>query len=156
MAGNAIDELINSLYEMVQDAFSVPLGGDRCVLDREKALDILDEIRANLPSDLRMAREIVEKRNEVITAGKREYDSIKKQADEYARQKVNDHDIVIEARKKAAELIAAAEARSKDVMKAGGDYCDDAMKRAETALTQTLEEVKHSRAQFKALMKEQR
>jgi len=156
MAGNAIDELINNLYEMVQDAFSVPLGGDRCVLDREKALDILDEIRANLPSDLRMAREIVEKRNEVITAGKREYDSLKKQADEYARQKVNEHDIVTEARKKAAEIIASAEVRSKEVMKAAGDYCDDAMKRAEAALGQTLEEVRRSRTQFKSLMKEQR
>lgn len=156
MAGNAIDELINNLYEMVQDAFSVPLGGDRCVLDREKALDILDEIRANLPSDLRMAREIVEKRNEVISAGKREYDSLKNQADEYARQKVNEHEIAVAARKKAADVVSQAEARAKEVMKAAADYCEDAMKRAETALEQTVTELKKSHSEFRAVMKEQR
>ena len=76
MAGNAIDELVSTLYEMVQDAGGIPLMSDRCVIEREKALDILDEIRANIPSDLKMAREIVEKRNEFITAGKREAEAI--------------------------------------------------------------------------------
>ena len=78
MAGNAIDELVSTLYEMVQDAGGIPLMSDRCVIEREKALDILDEIRANIPSDLKMAREIVEKRNEFITAGKREAEAIRK------------------------------------------------------------------------------
>ena len=94
MAGTPIDELINNLYEMVEDAWAMPLGNDRCVLEREKVLDILDEVRANLPSDLKMAREIVEKRNDIIAAGKKEYDNLKKQADEYAKQKVNDHEII--------------------------------------------------------------
>jgi hypothetical protein len=30
MAGNAIDELVSTLYEMIQDAGGVPLFGDRC------------------------------------------------------------------------------------------------------------------------------
>ena len=76
MAGTPIDELINNLYEMVEDAWAMPLGNDRCVLEREKVLDILDEVRANLPSDLKMAREIVEKRNDIIAAGKKEYDNL--------------------------------------------------------------------------------
>ena len=83
MAGTPIDDLINTLYEMVEDAWSMPLGNDRCVLEREKVLDILDEVRANLPSDLKMAREIVEKRNDIIAAGKKEYENLKKQADDY-------------------------------------------------------------------------
>ena len=102
MAGTPIDELINNLYEMVEDAWAMPLGNDRCVLEREKVLDILDEVRANLPSDLKMAREIVEKRNDIIAARKKEYDNLKKQPDEYAKQKVNEHEITVEARKKAA------------------------------------------------------
>ena len=108
MAGNAIDELVSTLYEMVQDAGGIPLMSDRCVIEREKALDILDEIRANIPSDLKMAREIVEKRNEFITAGKREAEAIRKQAEELARQKVNENDIMNEARRRSAEIIRTA------------------------------------------------
>jgi len=154
MAGTPIDELINTLYELVEDAWSMPLGSDRCVLEREKVLDLLDEIRANLPGDLKMAREIVEKRNEVIAAGKREYDSLKSQAEEYARQRIADHEITQEARKKAQEIVGAAETRSREIMKVASEYCEDAMKRTEDALSQTLGEVKQSRGQFRAALRE--
>lgn len=155
MAGTSIDELVNTLYEMVEDAWSMPLGNDRCVLEREKVLDVLDEIRAALPGDLKMAREIVDKRNEIIAAGKREYDVLKKQADEYAKQRVNDHDITMEARKKASDIISAAESRAREIMRVASEYCDDAMKRTEDAVAQTLEEVKQSRAQFRQASREQ-
>ena len=123
--------------------------GDRCVIEREKALDILDEIRANVPSDLKMAREIVEKRNEMITAGKREAEVIRKQAEELARQKVNDNDITNEARRRSAEIINTAEKRAKELMGAANGYCDDAMKRTEEAIAQALEEVRSSRVKFR-------
>ncbi|MBQ9535539.1 MAG: hypothetical protein IJU78_06840 [Clostridia bacterium] len=155
MSGTPIDELVSTLYEMVEDARSMPLGNGRCVLDRDKVLDILDEIRANLPSDLKMAREIVDKRNEVIAAGKREYESLKKQADDYAKQKVNDNEITAQARQRAAELVAAAESRSREIMRVANEYCDDAMKRTEAAVSKTLDELRQSRTQFKAAMREQ-
>lgn len=154
MAATPIEELINTLYELVEDAWSMPLGSDRCVVEREKVLDLLDEIRATLPGDLKMAREIVEKRNEVIAAGKREFESMKTQAEEYARQRVSDHEISQEARKKAQEMVASAEQRSREIMKVASEYCEDAMKRTEDALSQTLSEVKQSRGQFRAALRE--
>lgn len=156
MAGASINEMITSLYDMVEDAFTMPLGNDRCILERDKVLDILDEIRANLPSDLKMAQEIVEKRNELIAAAKRECEAMKKQAEEYARQKTSEHEITQEARKKAAELVTAAERRAKDVMQAAGEYCEDAMKRTESAMAQSLEELRQSRMQFQQAAREQK
>ena len=47
-----LEELVNSLYDMIQEARSVPLSAEKCMIDREKALDILDEIRTNMPKDL--------------------------------------------------------------------------------------------------------
>ena len=164
MAGNAIDELVTTLYEMIQDAGGVPLFGDRCVIEREKALDILDEIRANIPSDLKMAREIVEKRNEMIAAGKREAETIRKQAEALARQRLSDSDITNEARRKGAEMLAnaekqarevtaTAEKQAKELMNAANAYCDDAMKRTVEAVSQALEELKMSRSKFRQAAK---
>lgn len=155
MAGTPIDELLNSLYEMVEDAWSMPLGGDKCMLERNKVLDILDEVRANLPSDLKMAKEIVEKRNDILSSAKKEQDALKAKAEETARQRLNENEIIIEARKKAAEIIGSAEARSRDIMKVTGTYCDDAMKRTEEALAHSLKELQQSRSQFKAALREQ-
>ena len=94
-------------------------------------------------------------RNDIIAAGKKEYDNLKKQADDYAKQKINEHEITQEARKKAAELVAAAEQRAKEVMRAAGEYCEDAMKRTEDVMSRSLEELKQSHVQFRQAIREQ-
>ena len=66
MANNGIEEIITTLYEMVQDAWSLPLGNEKCVVERDKVLDLLDEISNQLPGELKQAKTIVESRNEVI------------------------------------------------------------------------------------------
>ena len=52
---SGIEEILTTLYEMVQDAWSLPLGADKCVLERVKVLDLLDEISNQLPGELKQA-----------------------------------------------------------------------------------------------------
>lgn len=148
MNENTIEQLITTLWEMIDEAKAVPLTADKCIIDRDKALDILDEIRAGFPNEIRMSKEILEKRNHYIETGKREAEAIKKQAEEYAKRCVNENDIISEAKKKAQELTIASEKNSKELMKAASEYCDDAMKRTEEAISKALEELRSSRAQF--------
>lgn len=149
----ALEELVNSLYEMVQDAWAVPLGGEKCVIERDRALDMLDELRVNLPSDLKMAKDIVEKRNELIAAGKREAEAIRKQAEEAARQQINETEIVQQARRKAKEIIGNAEIQARELRRVANEYCEDTLKRAEETVALSLDEVKKARTRFKATAK---
>ena len=41
-----IEDLITVLYDTIQDAKSVPLSADKCILERDRILDMLDEIIA--------------------------------------------------------------------------------------------------------------
>lgn len=148
-----LEELINTLYETVQDAWAVPLGGEKCVIERDKALDILDEVRANLPSDLKMARDIVEKRNEVIAAGKREADALKLQAEKTAKRMIDESQLVLEAKKKATEIIGNAEIQARELRKVANEYCEDTLKRTEESVVLALDEVKKARKRFKNIAK---
>lgn len=148
---NGIEELINTLYTSIQDAWGFPLNADKCVIERERTLDILDEIRANLPADLKTAQDIVERRNDLLASGKREAEIIKKQAEEYARQLVNESDIVVAARRKANDIIAMAENRANELKKLSTNYCDDAMKSTEDSITTVLEDIRKARQQFRSL-----
>ena len=47
---NDVIELLDILYGMISEAYRVPLGNDRCIIEREKAIEIINEIKANLPS----------------------------------------------------------------------------------------------------------
>ena len=40
-----VEELLDMLFEMIDEAKSMPLSSDKCILERDKALDLLDEIR---------------------------------------------------------------------------------------------------------------
>ena len=76
---------------------------------------------------------------------------IKKQAEEYARQLVNESDIVVAARRKANDIIAMAENRANELKKLSTNYCDDAMKSTEDSITTVLEDIRKARQQFRSL-----
>ena len=82
MDNRSVEELIGALYDMVQDAWNVPMSGNKCVLERDQVQALLDEISANLPGELKQARTIVETRSEVITNAKKEAENIRRAAEE--------------------------------------------------------------------------
>ena len=44
----SVEELIGTLYDMVQDAWNVPMSGNKCVLERDQVQSLLDEISAKV------------------------------------------------------------------------------------------------------------
>jgi vacuolar-type H+-ATPase subunit H len=138
---------------MIQDSFTVPFGRAKCVLDRGRAMELIEEINAMLPSDLEQARKIVDAKNEIIGNAKNEAESIKRQAEERARNMVSKEEITITARQKANDVITAAESKAREVRLATNQYVDDALKRTEDALNEALNEVRNSRSKFKTAAK---
>ena len=65
-----LEELINRMYDMVQDAKGIPLAGEKCIVERDHMLDMLDELREALPNDLQQAQEIVAKRSEILASAR--------------------------------------------------------------------------------------
>ncbi|MDR3206905.1 MAG: hypothetical protein LBT60_01095 [Oscillospiraceae bacterium] len=146
---NGVEDLLTMLYNMVQDAFSLPFGADRCILDRDKVLALIDEINNILPGDLKQARSIVEARNEVVNTAKREADAIKRQAADRARQLVSQEEVLVVARQKAGDIVQAAENKARDLRRTANEYVDNALKRAEETLGAALTEMRSSRAEFR-------
>ena len=149
---NGIEETITTLYEMVQDAWSLPLGAEKCVVERDK---LLDEISNQLPGELKQAKTIVESRNEVITNAKREAENILKQAEQRAKQMISREEVVKQAEQQAAEMMKAAQQKIKELRQVTNDYVDDAMKRTEDAISQSLSEIRESRSKFRTLVNPQ-
>ena len=152
---NNIEEIITTLYEMVQDAWSLPLGAEKCVLERDKVLDLLDEISNQLPGELKQAKTIVESRNEVITNAKREAENILKQAEQRALQLMSKEEVYILAENEANEMIKSAQAKIKELKQATNEYVDDALRRTEDSISNALNEIKASRSSFMALTNNQ-
>ena len=150
-----IEDIISALYDMIQDARALPLGADKCILNRDKVLDMLDEIIAQLPAELKQSRTIVESRNELITQARREAETIIRQAQEQARQMITQEAIYNEAKRRSEEMILQTQTRVSQLRKAGNEYMDDALRRTEETIAQALEDVRDTRTKFRTLTEAQ-
>ena len=146
-----IEDIITALYDLIQDARGLPLGADKCIVERDKVLDMLDEISAQLPAELKQSRTIVESRNELIGQAKREAEAIVRKAQEEADRLVSQQAIYEEAKRKCAEMVAQTKEQISNLRKVSNDYMDDALRRTEEAIAQSLGEVRETRAKFNSL-----
>jgi len=144
-----IIELLDILYSMVTEAWGVPLGNDKCVIEREKAIEIINDIKASLPSSLAEAKRLVAARDEFIGNAKREAEALRKSAEERARVMVEEQEIVRVARAKSAEMISSAEAKSNELRRVASEYVDDIMRQAEESVSATLSNLQNVRGTFK-------
>ena len=152
---NNIEDIIGSLYDMVQDARAMPLAADKCILERDRVLDMLDEIIAQLPGELKQSRTIVESRNELINQARREAEGIIRQAQEQAKQMVTKEAIYAEAKKRSEELVGQTQNKINQLRKAGNEYMDDALRQTEETIAQALNEVRDTRMKFRTVTEAQ-
>jgi dsDNA-specific endonuclease/ATPase MutS2 len=142
-------ELVDMLYNMISDAWGVPLGNDKCLIERDKALDLIEEIKNQLPAEIAEAKRLVSRRDDFITNAKREGESIRKMAEEQSRKLVEEQEIVKMARARAEELVATAENKSRELRRAANEYVDETLKGAEESVAQALDIVKQSRTRYR-------
>ena len=155
MSGRNTEDIIGALYDMIQDARSMPLAADKCILERDKVLDLLDEVIAQLPSELKQSRTIVESRNELIAQARREAEGIIRQSQEQAKQMVTKEAIFVEEKRRSDELVGQTEARINALKKAGNEYMDDALRRTEEVIADSLKNVRDTRMKFRDVVDNQ-
>ena len=135
---NEVMELIDQLYTMVSEAWGVPLGNEKCIVERDQVLEILDEIKTAMPVELSEAKRLVSARDEFINNAKREAEGIRNQAEERARALVDDQEIVRIAKARSNEMLASTQAKADALRRASSQFCDEALRRTEEAISAAL------------------
>lgn len=148
---NDIIELLDILYGMVTEAWGVPLGNDKCIIEREKAVEIINEIKDNLPTALAEAKRLVSKRDEFIGNAKREAEAMRKSAEEKSKAMIEEQEIVRVARAKSAEMIAAAESKSNELRRVAGEYVDEMMRQTENSVSDALSKLQNAHNAFRSM-----
>lgn len=157
---NDISRLIDMLYERVEDAKSPALKPSMSMVDRDEILDLLDELRAQLPVEIKRAQELLAAREKFVEEAKRDVERMMRQAELEAKTKISDSEVLYAAKERARKIVAQAEDRSRKLYQVANEYAEDALARTEEAVEAALDEVKQSRLRFRtasaAKMQEQR
>ena len=99
-----VEELLDMLEETLEEGTAVPFAAAKRVVDVDRCRDIVDEVRNNLPDELRDSKKIVADREQILKNAQTDADNIIKQAEERARVLVSDKEITKRAQKMAVEL----------------------------------------------------
>ena len=157
---NDVNRLIDMLYERIEDAKSPALKPNMSMVDRDEMLDLLDELRAALPVEIKRAQELLAAREKFVDDAKRDVERMMRQAELEAKTKVSESEVMYAAEDKARQIVARAEERSRRLSQVANEYAEGALARTEEAVQAALDEVKQSRVRFRsasaAKMQEQR
>lgn len=144
-----IDEILNMMDDMLEKSWNVPLSGGRSVIDVESLRDMIDDIRLNIPMEIKHAKAIVADRSDIISNAKEEAELIIKKAEDRARILISEDEITRASRTKASETVSEAQLQSRQIKKAASDFAERVLSETEEVLSKSLNEVKEVRKEFK-------
>ena len=150
MANRDVEHLIDMLYDLVNEAKNAFMSSEKCVIDRDTALDLLDELRAGLPAELQRAKDLIQAKDDYVNSAKLKVGRMMQQAEYDAKSKVSDSEVLMAARERGRDIIQRAEDRSNEMYRVVSEYTEDALRRTEEAIQAALDEVKESRVRFRA------
>jgi cell division septum initiation protein DivIVA len=142
---------IDEIMAMVESARSVPMSRNNCMLDRGETIAILEELRAELPVELRRAAALLEERDKIIDAGRREAERIIAEGEGEHARLVSVNEITVSAEHEAARIVGEARAEAQRLRDEVDDYVDTALANFEQFLTRALASIERGRDKMHAL-----
>ena len=127
--------LLEYLDEELSKSASVPLTGKRLV-DVEKCLDIVSELRVSLPDDVKDAEVIVRDREQILADARQQFE-----------QMVSTHAIVQEAQRRANAIVNEAIAQADEEADSCTRYLNDVLGNVEQHLSRVLDDVHKNRVE---------
>jgi cell division septum initiation protein DivIVA len=136
--------LIDKLDDTIHNAKQVPLT-DTVRVDKEEIYDILDQMRATIPEEIKQARWIVKERQEMLAEAKREAERIVMEAREIAQREASQQEVVRLAERQAQQILEAAKQREREIRLGAEDYADEILNTLEVNLSKFIAAVQRGR-----------
>ena len=126
--------LIDTLDDLVHNAKPIPLT-DRVRVDKEGIYDLLDQIRATIPEEIKQARWVVKERQEMLAEATREAERMVNQAREFQERLISDEEVAKQAERAAEVIIEDARGRKREIVLGGEDYAGEILNTLEFNLS---------------------
>lgn len=148
-----IDEILEMMDDMLDKAVQVPFSNKKSLVEVDKMRELIDEVRMNMPKEIKQAKDLVSDRKVIISDAKNEANSIITKAEQRAAVLVSQQEVTRVANAKANEITAAAQEKSRDLRDTTNKYVDNMLNRVEELLSHDLVDIKKARTALKSTIK---
>jgi vacuolar-type H+-ATPase subunit H len=141
---------IDEIIALIEGARSVPMSRN-CIVDRGEMIGALEQLRTELPAELRRAGALLEERDKIIEAGQREAERIVSEGEAEHARLVSINEIVVSAEHESSRIIGEARTEAQRLRDEVDDYVDTALANFEQLLTRSLASIERGRDKMHAL-----
>jgi hypothetical protein len=136
--------LIDKLDDLINNAKTVPLT-DTVRIEKDEIYDILDQMRASIPEEIKQARWIVKERQDMLAEAKREAERLIQEARDKAEELASQEEVVRIAHEQSDHMLGDAEERVREMQLGAVDYADEVFGTLEANLDKFVHAVRRSR-----------
>jgi len=119
----------------------VPLS-TQVMVNEDEMMELVDQIRFNLPDEIKQANWTVAEQQRIITEAHAEAARIMSRANERAEETASEHEILRRAERHAAQVIKDAQAKSDQIITEAEGYALEQLRQLEAHLGRTLATVR--------------
>jgi vacuolar-type H+-ATPase subunit H len=112
------------------------------MVNEDEAMELIDQIRFNLPDEIKQANWTVSEQQRIITEAHAEAARIMSRANERAEETSSDHEVLRRAERQATQLVKDAQAKSDRIVQEAESYALEQLKQLEAHLGRTLATVR--------------
>ena len=148
----AVDPIdrIDQIIALVENARNVPMSRN-CMIDRSEMIGLLEQLRVELPGEMRRAAALLDERDKILDAGQREADRMIAEAEAEHHRLVSHNEVVVSADRESTRMIQEARAEAQRLRDEVDEYVDTTLANFEQFLTRSLASIERGRDKMHAL-----
>jgi vacuolar-type H+-ATPase subunit H len=136
-----VDELLDRMEYLIQNARHVPLS-TQIMLNEDEMMELIDQIRFNLPDEIKQANWTVAEQQRIVTEAHAEAARIMSRANERAEETASEHEILRRAERHSSQVVKDAQAKGEQIVRESEAYALEQLKQLEAHLGRTLATVR--------------
>ena len=143
-----INDLLEELEKELEESSNLPLTGKK-IVDKDYILDIINDIRESLPTELSQARAIVQEKQRILLEAQKEADTMLKDVEGRIASMIDEHEIMQKAYEQSQIVLENAHNNATEIRLGAQTYADEILEDVERYLNEYREIIQKNRAELR-------
>ena len=140
--------VLETLEDVLENSTMLPLTG-KSLVDKDEILELINEIRLNLPEDLKKAKNILDERDSILKEAQRQAEEVLNDADHAIGMYIKEHEVTKEAYKQANDIVANAQKNAREIRTGSREYAEGILIKVQDILKDTISVIDSNREELR-------
>jgi len=134
--------LVDRLEELFNESRSIPFTHS-VVVDEDRMLDIIDQMRVSIPDEIKKAQQLLAQRDRILAQSQEEANRTLALARDKADDLIDKEALVSDAKRRADQIVEQARVEAENIKAGADNYAQESLENLERAMEQLQTQVRN-------------